>query len=63
MAEWGDRAGRRPLRRGDFDDPQTGAVGAGWSAWPPEPLGRALMQDVAGGGGLVIFHAANNAFP
>ncbi len=34
------------------------AAGVRW----PEPVERALMQYVEGGGGFVIFHAANNAF-
>ncbi len=34
------------------------ATGTRW----PEPVEKALVQYVRGGGGLVIFHAANNAF-
>src|SRR5277367_649813 len=31
-------------------------------AWPPE-LENALVAYVRGGGGLVVYHAANNSFP
>ena len=48
----------RPAFR-DYDVVLTNYNGETW----PEPVRRALEEYVAGGGGLVVMHAANNAFP
>jgi type 1 glutamine amidotransferase len=53
-----DMSGFQP-KFADYDVVVSNYTGDEW----PEATKKALVQYVSGGGGLVIYHAANNAFP